>query len=94
MVEQDDWRLLNDVEQLKGQYLNPTDGEDIFNNAPHLKHCIFCLDSVNDYRHQHWYIPIDLSCCICENCYKDFNDMFMWKLLDGWDIDWEKQQGV
>lgn len=30
MVEQDDWRLLNDVEPLKGQYLNPTDGEEIF----------------------------------------------------------------
>ncbi len=59
-----------------------------------MKHCIFCLDYINDDRHQYWYIPNDLSCCICENCYKDFNDMFMWKLLDGWDIEWEKQQDV
>ncbi len=90
MVEKDDWRLLNDVDDLHGIELNPTDGEDICENAPHLKHCIFCLDLVNDDRFQFWYIPINISCCICENCYRDFKDMFMWKILDGWDINWKR----
>lgn len=42
MVEKDDWRLLNDVEYLKNMCMNPTDGEEIVEHAPHLKQCIFC----------------------------------------------------
>ncbi|MDE5618912.1 MAG: hypothetical protein K2I80_00085 [Ruminococcus sp.] len=91
MVEKDDWRLLNDVDDLRSIELNPTDGEDIFANAPHLKHCIFCLDLVNDDKFQFWYIPVNISCYICENCYRDFKDMFMWKILDGYDIDWKRE---
>lgn len=51
-MDQDDWRLLNDVEHLRGRYLNPTDGEDICKRAPHLKHCAFCWDQVEDNYHQ------------------------------------------
>lgn len=29
-----------------------------------------------------------MSCCICEECFNDFKDMFHWRKLDGWDIDW------
>lgn len=36
-----------------------------------------------------WFLPQDLSCCICEECYNDFKDEFKWKKLDGWDLDWD-----
>lgn len=72
MVLKDDWRLLNDAAYLKGQY----------------KKCIFCWDKVCDSSYQAWFIPEDMSCCICEECYRDFKEMFAWKGLDGWDINW------
>ena len=88
MIEKDDWRLLNDVEYLKDKELNPTDGEEITAHAPHLKTCAFCWEQVRDTRHQWWYLPLDLSCCICEKCCDDFKEMFRWKMLDGWDLEW------
>ena len=91
MIEKDDWRLLNDVEYLKNQYINPTDEEELTKYADHLKKCIFCWDKVNDNPNQRWFIPDDLSCCICEKCYNDFKEFFNWKELDGWDIDWTKK---
>lgn len=71
MVEKDDWRLLNDVEYLRKANINPTDGEEICRHAPHLKHCEFCLEPVQDNLHQWWFVPTDLSCCICEECYNE-----------------------
>lgn len=91
MIEKDDWRLLNDVEYLKNKYINPTDGEEITKYADHLKSCIFCWDKVEDNPHQQWFIPEDLSCCICEECYNDFKKQFNWTQLDGWDIDWGRR---
>ena len=88
MVSEDDWRLLNDVEYLKSKYMNPTDGEEIIKHVPYLKKCIFCWDKVQDSPHQWWFIPEDMSCCVCEECYHDFKEAFKWKKLDGWDIDW------
>lgn len=88
MVEKDDWRLLNAVEHLKKVSVNPTDGEEIYKNAPHLRRCEFCLEPVKDDMHQRWYVTLDLSCCICEECYHDFKKDFEWEELDGWDIEW------
>ena len=65
MIDKNDWRLLNDVDNLRGAYINPTDGEEICQNAKHLDHCVFCY-----------------------GCFKDFNEMFKWRLLDGYDIEW------
>lgn len=89
MAEKDDWRLLNNNgECLKKAYINPTDGEEICKHAPQLRRCEFCFEPVQDNSHQWWFIPIDLSCCICEDCFHDFKEMFEWKKLDGWDIEW------
>ncbi len=88
MVEKDDWRLLNDIENLKSVYMHPTDGKEIRMHAPHLKRCKFYLDKVHDHLHQWWYVTEDLSECICEECYNDLKDAFAWRELDGWDIDW------
>ena len=90
MVEKDDWRLLNDVEHLKSKYINPTDGEEISKHAPHLKSCSFCMEQVRNNPRNWWYVPEDISCCICEECFNDFKEIFEWKLLDGWDIVWDK----
>lgn len=90
MVEKKDWRLLNDVWHLKGQSINPTDSEELHIHMPQLKHCAFCWCEMKDTfpHHTRWYLPLDRSCCICEACFQDFKEMFDWKLLDGWDIEW------
>ena len=89
MIEKDDWRLLHShTEHLNMACINPTDGEEIHKNAPYLMHCEFCLEPVQNCPHQHWFLPVDLSCCICETCFKDFSERFQWKLLDGFDLDW------
>ena len=88
MAEKDDWRLLiNDVEYLKDKEINPTDGFKIEIHFPYLKECIFCEDKVACYPHRRWFIPTDISCCICEECFNDFKAIFHWKELDGSDID-------
>ena len=88
MFEKDDWRLLNDVTYLRKAYINPTDGEEMCKHAPHLKRCEFCFEPVQDNIHQWWFVPENLTCCICEKCYNDFKETFEWKRLDGWDIKW------
>lgn len=88
MIEKDDWRLQQDLEHLQGKYINGTDGEEIVSHTSYLTACIFCREQVEDNPHQWWYVPEDMSCCICEECYQDFKESFRWKELDGWDIDW------
>ena len=68
---------------LKCKELNPTDGEELGLHAPYLTHCAFCWTQVEHTRHPFWYIPTDLSCCICEKCYHDFRELFQWRELDG-----------
>ena len=87
-IAPDDWRLLSVDDSLKKKEINPTDGEEIGLHAPYLDHCAFCWTQVEHTRHQIWYVPTDLSDCICEKCYRDFKEMFQWRELDGWDIEW------
>lgn len=89
MIENNDWRLMNEIEHLYNQEVDPTDGEELIEHLPNLKKCVFCLDMVEAEICQKWYLPLDQSCCICEKCFDDFKDMFRWRLLDGWDIDWK-----
>lgn len=84
----DDWRLLSVEDDLFYRDINPTDGEEIGLHAPELTHCAFCWTEVSHTRHQRWYVPTELSCCICEKCYHDFKELFHWWELDGWDIEW------
>lgn len=88
MIDKEDWRLLNEVQHLKNQEVDPVDGEDIIEHLPRLKYCQFCWDKVADDKNGFWYLPLDKSCCICENCFNDFRELFKWRLLDGWDIEW------
>ena len=92
-LESDDWRLLSvDVDELMYRDINPTDGEELGLHARHLTHCAFCWTQVEHKRHQRWYLPTDLPCCICENCYHDFKELFHWNELDGWDIEWKDEE--
>lgn len=88
MIERDDWRLQQEVAYLEGKCVNGTDGEELVKHSFAFRKCIFCLENVENNPHQWWYMPEDMSCCICEECYRDFKEMFRWKELDGWDIDW------
>ncbi len=88
MLKKDDWRLRNDVEYLKKASINPTNAEEMCKYTPHLKHCTFCFEPVQNNLHHWWFVPCDLSCCICEECYHDLRKHFGWKQLDGWDIEW------
>lgn len=87
-MDKDDWRLLNDIEYLKNKSLYPTDGEEIVKYASYLEKCIFCWDKVQNSSHQRCFVLEDISCYICETCYSDFKEIFHWRKLDGWDIDW------
>ena len=87
-----DWRFLHVGHDLKRKEINPTDGEEIGYYAPNLDHCAFCRTRVQYTRRQRWFVPTDLSCCICEECFYDFREMFQWRELDGWDIKWNEEE--
>lgn len=89
--DDDDWRLLSVDDDLYYQDIDPTDGEEIGLHAPRLTHCAFCWTEVVHSRHQWWYVPTDQSCCICETCFHDFKELFHWRELDGWDLEWKKK---
>lgn len=80
--------LLHSREHLKEADINPTDGEEIYKHTTQFKYCEFCLEPVQNCAYQWWFIPTDFSCCICDCCFNTFREMFKWRLLDGWDIDW------
>lgn len=84
----EDRHSVNNIDHLKRNYIKPTNGDKITKYAPYLKHCIFCLSKVNDNLDKCWFVPEDISCCICERCYEKFADMLGWKKSDGGDIDW------
>jgi len=90
MISKDDWRLRNDVKHLEGMSVNPTDGEAITLHMEDNRECTFCWRKVSDNPHEHWYVTEDVGSCVCEDCFQDFKDMFCFRLLDGWDIEWEK----
>ena len=89
--DDDDWRLLSVGDDLYYQDIDPTDGEEIGLHAPGLTHCAFCWTEVVHSRHQWWYVPTDQSCCICETCFHDFKELFHWRELDGWDLEWKEK---
>lgn len=89
--DNDDWRLLSVGDDLYYQDIDPTDGEEIGLHAPWLTHCALCWTEVVHSRHQWWYVPTDQSCCICETCFHDFKELFHWRELDGWDLEWKEK---
>ena len=92
-LENDDWRLLSvEADELMYRDIDPTDGEELGLHARHLTHCAFCWTPVERTRHQRWFIPEEQTCCICENCFRDFRELFHWNELDGWDLEWKTEE--
>ena len=91
MIEKNDWRLLNDGESIRGQYLDPVSSNDIIEHLPELTHCIFCWEKLPGKLSycQRWYITSDKKTCVCENCFDDFKEYLELKSTDGWDVEWE-----
>ena len=91
MIDKDDWRLLNDVEFLRGKYLDPVSSNEIVEHLPHLKHCLFCWDKVPEKLnyYQTWYITADRNDCVCKNCFNDFQDYLDLHSTDGNDVVWD-----
>ena len=46
-IEKDDWRLLKDVEFIRGQYLDPVSSNEIIEHLFELEHCLFVGRSSN-----------------------------------------------
>ena len=75
-----DWRLTNQMEYLFGQKLLHQHYETYRPDWDH-DHCAFCSVTIDNStplaycttNHYHW---------ICENCFKDFKDLFQWDVLD------------
>lgn len=92
-MESDDWRLLSvDADELLYRDIDPTDGEELGLHVPGLTRCAFCWTQVEHTRHQRWFIPTEKTCCICENCFRDFKELFHWRELDGWDLEWNEEE--
>lgn len=87
----DEWRLLNDTEFLKNQYLDTVDSNEIVEHLPHLKHCHFCWDMLPEKfgHYQTWYITEDRETCICKQCFNDFQEYLNLKSTDGYDVEWD-----
>ncbi len=83
MIEETDWRLLNQKEFLlnaklkKTEYTKPSDKWD-------HDHCVFCWDkfSENEEDLQQGYCTLDKKYWVCEECYNDFKEMFNFTVVD------------
>ena len=80
MTNLDDWRLTNQIDYLyqkQLKYINFRKSSDRWDH----EHCEFCNkaileDSIKE------YCTLDEYYWICEDCYKDFNDLFEWKIVE------------
>lgn len=81
MIENNDWRLQGQEKYLKNidiyfkRYVKYSDRWD-------HEHCEFCGDKISEYEgdlHEA-YCTEDEKFWICNDCYKDFKEMFNWKV--------------
>ena len=79
MIEKNDWRLTNQEAYLRGKQLLHKHWEQRSPSWDH-DHCSFCWADFDK--------PTDIGYCttdqyhwICEECFKDFKDMFQWEVV-------------
>ena len=77
----DDWRLCNQMEYLYDVVLIHTVFQKTEKNDH--EHCEFCMASFSEYSGDlhAGYCTLNRYHWICEECYRDFKDMFKWKLV-------------
>ncbi|MBQ8569656.1 MAG: hypothetical protein IJ446_10615 [Oscillospiraceae bacterium] len=77
MDKSNDWRLLNDVEYLRGQYFEPLFVNEIRDMFPKLKHCVFCWDKLPTGKlsyNEIWFVTQKGEECVCRDCFYDFSE--------------------
>lgn len=85
MDKSNDWRLLNDVDFLKGQYLEPLTSNEMLELFPNLNHCVFCWEKAPKEKlpyNQIWFVTEKGDSCVCEQCFLDFEDYLDLKQTD------------
>lgn len=83
MIEKDDWRLNGQEEFLRGQALYHRIWAPHFPQSDH-SHCIFCwakFSELADTLHE-GYLTQDSRHWICPECFRDFQAMFGWKVIE------------
>lgn len=77
MIQKDDWRLMNQEVYLKGKKLFHIN----YNQKERHDHCEFCMEKFIS-KKQIGYCTEDYYYWICENCFKDFQKMFNWEIIN------------
>lgn len=79
MINQNDWRLTNQMNYLFEKQLKHVYFQKHSESWDH-EHCEFCNETIcNDKKME--YCTIDDYHWICENCFNDFKDMFKWTVV-------------
>ena len=79
MCKNNDWRLMNQENYLKGKelyYINYNMVEEHDHD-----HCAFCMEKFYSTK-QKGYCTTDYYHWICEKCYEDFKDIFNWVVIE------------
>jgi len=81
MIENNDWRLMNQERYLKGVPLKHSVWTPPSETWDH-DHCEFCFEKFSQYEGDmhDGYCTIDEYHWICEECFEDFKDIFGWKV--------------
>ena len=84
MVDQDDWRLTNQEQYLKGVNLNFSKYSKYREGWDH-DHCEFCfakfMESDSPDMLREGYTTEDNYRWVCQKCFEDFKVMFQWKVV-------------
>ena len=79
MINNNDWRLTNQMNYLYEQKLEHINFQKYSNSWEH-EHCEFCNETICDSK-QTYYCTLDKYHWICEECFNDFDDMFNWQVV-------------
>ncbi len=75
---ENDWRITNQANYLKGKKLLHTYYKVTNDNWEH-EHCEFCWDKLTD--NDLAFCTLDKYYWICEKCFEDFKDTFEWSII-------------
>lgn len=83
MIDKNDWRLTGQEDYLTGKTLYHRKWKPYHAEWGH-EHCVFCWDKFSDIEgalHE-GYATEDNYYWICPDCFKDFNVMFKWIVIE------------
>ncbi len=82
MLENNDWRLLNQKDYLMNKKLMKTNYTKRSEKWDH-DHCAFCWDKFSERKEDltQGYCTLDKKYWICEECFNDFKEMFKFTVI-------------